>query len=186
MSMANRYIDYCMSWGPLIYGYQDRRCRRRLFQEALGRGWSYGDLPSPTRLNWPSSITSSIPWVQKNTLRELRNRSRHGCAQSQLVQRLGRSKILKFDGCYHGHADSMLLVRAGSGLAEMASPDSAGVSASVACETVVVPLNDLASVEAGIPEASGNRHRRRHRRACARPITGSFSIPNDDFLKRLC
>ncbi|CAK9249826.1 unnamed protein product [Sphagnum jensenii] len=58
----------------------------------------------------------------------------------------GRSKILKFDGCYHGHVDSML-VRAGSGLAEMASPDSAGVSTAVASETIVVPLNDLDAVK---------------------------------------
>src|SRR6185437_3338539 len=58
----------------------------------------------------------------------------------------GRAKILKFDGCYHGHADSML-VRAGSGLAEMTTPDSAGVSISVASETLVAPLNDLEKLE---------------------------------------
>ena len=77
----------------------------------------------------------------------------------------GRSKILKFDGCYHGHADSML-VRAGSGLAEMASPDSAGVSASVAAETIVVPLDDLAAVRKAF-ELHRDRDRRDHCRGGA-------------------
>ncbi|HUP56541.1 MAG TPA: glutamate-1-semialdehyde 2,1-aminomutase [Bdellovibrionota bacterium] len=136
---GNRYTDYCMAWGPLIFGHQDAEVAEAV-KGALSKGWSYGTA-EPYSLELAELITSKIPWVQKV---RFVNSGTEAVMSALRVARgaTGRSKILKFDGCYHGHADSML-VRAGSGLAEMASPDSAGVSKEVAGETIVVPLDDL-------------------------------------------
>ena len=94
----------------------------------------------------------------------------------------GRPKILKFDGCYHGHVDSML-VRAGSGLAEMASPDSAGVSVSVASDTVVVPLNDLKAVERAF-----ELHGKEIAAVIVEPVPANngLLLQTDEFLPELC
>ncbi len=140
---GNRYVDYCMSWGPLIFGHQDPEIAEAV-QAALSRGWSFGTA-EPYSLELAEMITGSLPWVEK--IRFVNSGTEAVMAALRLVRAAtGRSKILKFDGCYHGHVDSML-VRAGSGLAEMASPDSAGVSQSVASDTIVVPLNDLGALK---------------------------------------
>ena len=141
---GNRYVDFCMSWGPLLFGHQDPEIAEAV-RGALSRGWSYGTA-EPYSLELAELITSHVPWAEK--IRFV-NSGTEAVMSALRVARAatGRSKILKFDGCYHGHADSML-VRAGSGLAEMASPDSAGVSKDVAAETIVVPLDDLKAVEA--------------------------------------
>lgn len=136
------YIDFCMAWGPMIFGHRDPEIQEAV-EGALARGWSYGTA-EPYSLELAEFITSELPWVQK--IRFV-NSGTEAVMSALRVARgaTGRSKIVKFDGCYHGHADSML-VRAGSGLAEMASPDSAGVSKAVAGDTLVLPLNDLAAV----------------------------------------
>lgn len=140
---GNRYTDYCMSWGPLLFGHQDPEIAQAV-QEALGRGWSYGTAETVS-LDLAELMTSTLPHVDK--IRFVSSGTEAVMSALRVARAAtGRHKILKFDGCYHGHVDSML-VRAGSGLAEMASPDSAGVSASVAAETVVVPLDDLAALE---------------------------------------
>ncbi len=140
---GNRYIDYCMSWGPLIFGHQDPEVKASVLS-ALGRGWSYG-ATEPYSLELAELITENLPWVQK--IRFV-NSGTEAVISALRVARAatGRNKILKFDGCYHGHGDSML-VRAGSGLAEMASPDSAGVPQAVAADTIVIGLNDLNQLE---------------------------------------
>lgn len=139
---GNRYIDFCLSWGPLIFGHQDAEIREAV-QDALSRGWSYG-AAEPYSLELAELITRSIPWVEK--IRFVNSGTEAVMAALRLARAAtGRKKILKFDGCYHGHVDSML-VRAGSGLAEMAAPDSAGVSPEVAGETLVAPLDDLDAV----------------------------------------
>jgi glutamate-1-semialdehyde 2,1-aminomutase len=139
---GNSYVDFCMAWGPLLFGHRDPEIRAAV-ESALSRGWSYGTAEAYS-LELAELITGSLPWVQKV---RFCNSGTEAVMSALRVARAAthRSKILKFDGCYHGHVDSML-VRAGSGLAEMASPDSAGVSASVAAETIVVPLDDLAAV----------------------------------------
>lgn len=139
---GNRYVDFCMAWGPMLFGHRDPEIQAAV-EGALSRGWSYGTAEAYS-LELAELITRELPWVQK--IRFV-NSGTEAVMSALRVARAatGRSKILKFDGCYHGHADSML-VRAGSGLAEMASPDSAGVSTSVAAETIVVPLDDLAAV----------------------------------------
>jgi len=140
---GNRYLDFCMSWGPLLFGHQDPEVAEAV-KFALSRGWSYGTA-EPYSLELAELITSSIPWAEKV---RFVNSGTEAVMSALRVARAatGRNLIVKFDGCYHGHVDSML-VRAGSGLAEMASPDSAGVSPSTAAETIVVPLNDLAALE---------------------------------------
>ena len=140
---GKEYVDYCLSWGPLILGHGDEEVALEVHR-AIDRGWTYG-AAEPYSLELAELITSKLAWVEK--IRFV-NSGTEAVMSALRVARAatGRSKILKFDGCYHGHTDSML-VRAGSGLAEMASPDSAGVSAAVASETIVVPLNDLKAVE---------------------------------------
>ncbi|MCM2323254.1 MAG: glutamate-1-semialdehyde 2,1-aminomutase [Oligoflexia bacterium] len=140
---GKRYIDFCMSWGPLIFGHQDEEVAEAV-RAALARGWSFG-AAEPYSLELAELLTGALPWVEK--VRFVNSGTEAVMAALRLARgATGRSKIVKFDGCYHGHVDSML-VRAGSGLAEMASPDSAGVSKAVANETIVVPLNDLAALE---------------------------------------
>src|SRR5258708_7674009 len=135
---GNVYVDFCMSWGPLLFGHQDPEIAEAV-REALGRGWSYG-AAEPYSLELAELITSRIPWVEK--IRFVSSGTEAVMAALRVARGFtGREKILKFDGNYHSHADSML-VKAGSGLAEMASPDSAGVSPRVAAETIVVPLDD--------------------------------------------
>lgn len=140
---GNRYIDFCMAWGPMLFGHRDPEIEEAV-RAALSRGWSYGTA-EPYSLELAELICGELPWVQKV---RFVNSGTEAVMSALRVARAatGRSTILKFDGCYHGHADSML-VRAGSGLAEMASPDSAGVSQAVASETIVVPLNDLPAVK---------------------------------------
>jgi glutamate-1-semialdehyde 2,1-aminomutase len=140
---GNRYVDFCMSWGPLLFGHQDPEVAEAV-KGALTRGWSYGTA-EPYSLELAELITQHVPWAEK--IRFVNSGTEAVMAALRVARgATGRSKILKFDGCYHGHVDSML-VRAGSGLAEMASPDSAGVSAQVAAETVVVPLDYLEALK---------------------------------------
>lgn len=140
---GNQYTDYCMSWGPLIFGHQDPETLEAV-QGALSRGWSYG-AAEPYSLELAEFITSSIPCVEK--IRFVNSGTEAVMAALRVARAAtGRSKVLKFDGAYHGHLDQ-LLVRAGSGLAEMASPDSAGVPPAIAAETIVVALDDWAGYE---------------------------------------
>lgn len=140
---GNSYTDYCMAWGPLITGHQDPDVQEAALR-ALSRGWAFGTA-EPLSLDLAEFITENLPWVEK--IRFVNSGTEAVMAALRVARAAtGRTKILKFDGCYHGHADSML-VRAGSGLAEMASPDSAGVSPTVAAETIVVPLHRIDAVE---------------------------------------
>jgi glutamate-1-semialdehyde 2,1-aminomutase len=140
---GNRYVDFCMSWGPLIFGHQDAEVREAAIA-AMSRGWSYGAAEAGS-LELAEWITSHLPWVQKV---RFVNSGTEAVMSALRVARgaTGRRLALKFEGCYHGHVDSML-VKAGSGLAEMASPDSAGVSEAVANETLVASLDDERRVE---------------------------------------
>jgi len=127
----------------MIFGHQDPEVREAV-DTALSRGWSYG-AAEPYSLELAELMTSSMPWLQK--VRFVNSGTEATMAAARVARgATGRHKILKFDGTYHGHADPFL-VRAGSGLAEMASPDSAGVPQALADATIVVPLDDLAAVE---------------------------------------
>ena len=141
---GREYLDFCMAFGPLILGHGNEAVRNAVI-EALGRGWSLGTA-EPYSLELGEYICSRIPWVQN--LRFV-NSGTEAVMSALRVARAatGRSKILKFEGCYHGHADAMLL-RAGSGLADAPLPDSAGLGAEVVRETVVAPLDDEPALEA--------------------------------------
>ncbi|HEX4025699.1 MAG TPA: glutamate-1-semialdehyde 2,1-aminomutase [Steroidobacteraceae bacterium] len=141
---GREYLDFCMAFGPLILGHADGGVRAAA-QGALARGWSLGTA-EPYSLELAELITGRIPWVE--SIRFV-NSGTEAVMSALRVARAatGRSKILKFEGCYHGHADSMLL-RAGSGLAEAPLPDSAGLAPEVVRETLIAPLDDIGALEA--------------------------------------
>ncbi|MCC7463681.1 MAG: glutamate-1-semialdehyde 2,1-aminomutase [Gammaproteobacteria bacterium] len=141
---GNDYTDYCMAFGPLILGHQDPTVHAAVLG-ALQRGWSLGTA-EPYSLELAEFITQRIPWVQ--SIRFV-NSGTEAVMSALRVARgaTGRARILKFEGCYHGHTDSMLL-RAGSGLAGAAVPDSAGLAPQVVGETLIGQLDDSAALEA--------------------------------------
>ncbi|MCS6984375.1 MAG: glutamate-1-semialdehyde 2,1-aminomutase [Leptospiraceae bacterium] len=139
----NRYVDFCLSWGPLLFGHRDPETEEAV-RAALSRGWSYG-AAEPYSLELCELIQQSIPWAEK--IRLVSSGTEAVMSAIRVARAAtGRHKILKFDGCYHGHSDSML-VRAGSGLAEASSPDSAGVPPATAQDTLVAPLDDELYIE---------------------------------------
>jgi glutamate-1-semialdehyde 2,1-aminomutase len=140
---GREYIDFCMAFGPLILGHADPQVRAAA-AAALDRGWSLGTA-EPYSLELAELITSRVPWVE--SIRFV-NSGTEAVMSALRVARgaTQRSRILKFEGCYHGHTDSMLL-RAGSGLAEAPQPDSAGLAPDVPQETLIAPLDDIAALE---------------------------------------
>jgi glutamate-1-semialdehyde 2,1-aminomutase len=137
------YLDFCMAFGPLILGHADTGVRLAA-EAALARGWSLGTA-EPYSLELAELITGRVPWIE--SIRFV-NSGTEAVMSALRVARAatGRAKILKFEGCYHGHTDSMLL-RAGSGLAEAPLPDSAGLAPDVVRETLIAPLDDEAALE---------------------------------------
>lgn len=141
---GRRYLDFCMAFGPLILGHAPAAVRAAA-EVSLARGWSLGTA-EPYSLELAEFITGHIPWVQ--SIRFVNSGTEAVMSSLRLARAAtGRAKILKFEGCYHGHADSMLL-RAGSGLAEAPVPDSAGLPPEVVQETLVAPLDDERALEA--------------------------------------
>jgi glutamate-1-semialdehyde 2,1-aminomutase len=135
---GNQFIDFCNSWGPLIHGHANGYVEEKIIQ-TLKNGSSFG---APTRLESELAklIKSNIPFIDK--LRFVSSGTEAVMSALRLARGYtGKSKILKFEGCYHGHVDSML-VKAGSGLITLGSSSSAGVPETVANETLVLPLND--------------------------------------------
>ncbi len=136
------YLDFCQSFGPLILGHRDPDVAA-VVHETVDLAWTFGAC-EPYSLELAEWITSRVPWVEK--LRFVSSGTEAVMSALRVARAAtGRSKVLKFDGCYHGHVDS-LLVKAGSGLADavpgQAASDSAGVSAAVANETIVASLDD--------------------------------------------
>ncbi len=139
---GNSFLDFCMSFGPLIFGHQDPEVRAAV-DAALSRGWSYGAAETGS-LELAEWITSRVRGVEQ--VRFVSSGTEAVMSALRVARAAtGRSRILKFEGCYHGHVDSML-VKAGSGLAEMTHPDSAGVTEQMAGDTLVAPLDDDAAV----------------------------------------
>ncbi|MSP78202.1 MAG: glutamate-1-semialdehyde-2,1-aminomutase [Dehalococcoidia bacterium] len=139
----NEYIDYVGSWGPLILGHAHPGVTLAV-REMASRGTSFG-APTPGEVQLAQLIQTAFPSMQ---MMRLVSSGTEACMSAVRLARAftSRSKIIKFNGCYHGHADS-LLVKAGSGGATFGVPDSAGVPASFAAETLVAEYNDLASVD---------------------------------------
>ena len=137
------YIDLVCSWGPLIAGHAHPAVVRAIEQQAR-LGTSYG-APSPLEVELAGEVCGAVPSIE---MIRFVSSGTEACMSALRLARAatGRDAILKFAGCYHGHADA-LLAKAGSGLATLGLPGSAGVTPATAGDTLTVPYNDLAAVE---------------------------------------
>jgi glutamate-1-semialdehyde 2,1-aminomutase len=144
-------IDFVCTWGPAIHGHNHPRIKAAI-ADALERGTSFGT-PNPYEVEMAELITSFFPSIQK--VRMCSSGTEATMSAIRLARGFtGRDKIIKFAGCYHGHSDS-LLVSAGSGALTHGHPDSAGVPAAFARETVVLPYNDPAALDAAFSANPG-------------------------------
>lgn len=175
---GNKYVDYVLSWGPLILGHAHRRVAKAL-KQAVERGTSYG---TPTELETELArlIIEAMPAVEM--VRFVNSGTEATMSALRLARAYtGRDKIVKFVGCYHGHAD-FLLVQAGSGVATLGLPDSPGVPVGTAQDTIIAPYNDLAAAQDAFetyPAAIAA--------VIVEPVAGNMGVvpPQDGFLSGL-
>lgn len=137
------YIDFCQSFGPLVLGHLDEDVKKSV-HEMIDTAWSFG-ATEPYSLELAEWMTARLPWMKK--LRFVSSGTEAVMSALRVARAAtGRQKILKFEGCYHGHVDS-LLVKAGSGLAGTSASSSAGISDQVASDTLVLSLDSEEAVE---------------------------------------
>ena len=137
------YIDYVGSWGPMILGHGDEEVLTALHR-VLGRGTSYG-APTELEIEMAEEIIDAVPSIEM--VRMVNSGTEATMSAIRLARGVtNRTKLVKFEGCYHGHGDS-LLVKAGSGVATLGLPDSPGVPSSLAQNTLTVPFNDPVALE---------------------------------------
>ncbi|HKB84302.1 MAG TPA: glutamate-1-semialdehyde 2,1-aminomutase, partial [Burkholderiales bacterium] len=175
---GRRYIDYVGSWGPLVLGHAHPQVVKAV-QDAATRGLSFG-APTESELEMAEWITRCLPSMQQVRLVS------SGTEATMTAIRLargftGRPKIVKFEGCYHGHADS-LLVKAGSGALTLGQPSSAGVPAEITAHTIVLDYNDVDMLEAAF-KAEGDRMAG----VIVEPVAGNMNLvkPKKAFLAAL-
>jgi glutamate-1-semialdehyde 2,1-aminomutase len=148
---GNELIDYVLTWGPAILGHAHPKIIAAV-KAAAEHGTSFG-IPNPHEATMAKMICELVPSVQKV---RMTNSGTEACMSAIRLARgfTRRDKIIKFDGCYHGHADS-LLVRAGSGALTFGHPDSAGVPAAFTQHTIVLPFNDIDAVKTAFAANKG-------------------------------
>jgi glutamate-1-semialdehyde 2,1-aminomutase len=175
---GNRYIDYVMSWGPLIHGHAPRGLIKAIAATAK-RGTSFG-APSPLENRLGELVRRLVPSMDR--VRFVSSGTEATMSAVRVARAFtGRDRIIKFEGCYHGHGDAFL-VKAGSGATTLGIPTSPGVPAAVAADTLNARYNDLASVSA-LCEA----HAGRIAALIVEPIAGNMGLvpPGEGFLASL-
>ncbi len=175
---GNDYVDYVLSWGPLIAGHCHAEVMREV-QEAMKDGSSYG-APSPREIQLAELVRERMPWVEK--MRFCSSGTEATTAAIRVARGFtGRDDIVKFDGCYHGAGDP-LLVKAGSGVETLGLPDSPGVPADLAKHTLTLPFNDLPAAEKLLGERGG-----KIAAVIVEPVVGNMGVlvPKQGYLQGL-
>jgi glutamate-1-semialdehyde 2,1-aminomutase len=175
---GNRYIDYVGSWGPMILGHTHPEVVEAV-QQAAARGTSYG-APTELEIDLAERICAMVPSVEK--VRLVNSGTEATMSALRLARGVtGRPLVIKFDGCYHGHADSFL-VKAGSGVATFGIPGTPGVPGSFAEQTISLPYNDLLAVERSFGEHPGQIAA-----VICEPVSGNMGVivPPREYLQGL-
>ena len=175
---GNRYIDYVMSWGPLIHGHAPRGLVKSL-TAAARLGTSFG-APSPLEVELAALVRTLMPSLER--VRFVSSGTEAAMSAARVARAAtGRDRILKFEGCYHGHADSFL-VKAGSGALTLGTPTSPGVTRGTSADTLVGAYNDLESVRRCF-----DANRDQIAAVIVEPIAGNMGVvpPADGFLTGL-
>jgi len=175
---GREYIDYVLSWGPLVLGHAPPAVLDAL-DDAMRRGTSFG-MPTALEVELAEVIRARMPHIEM--LRFVSSGTEATMSLLRLARaHTGRDRVLKFDGCYHGHADSFL-VRAGSGVATLGLPNSPGVPAALAALTVTAPFNDVEATAATV-----RRHAGELAAIIVEPVVGNagFIAPDPAFLPAL-
>ncbi|MBM7572010.1 glutamate-1-semialdehyde 2,1-aminomutase [Aquibacillus albus] len=175
---GNEYIDYVLSWGPLILGHADERVVSKL-KTVTENGTSFG-APTLIENKLANLLIERVPSIEM--VRMVNSGTEATMSALRLARGYtGRDKILKFEGNYHGHGDS-LLIKAGSGVATLGLPDSPGVPESIAKNTITVPYNDMESVDYAFEQFGDDLAA-----VIVEPVSGNMGVvpPNNDFLQKL-
>ncbi len=175
---GKRYIDYCLSWGPMILGHANKYVLDQV-KKVMVRGTSFG-IPTELETQLANMITAAIDSVEKVRLVSSGTeavmtaiRLARGCT--------GRDKIIKFIGCYHGHVDHML-VKAGSGATTFGTPSSPGIPKDFTKHTILLPYNNTQRLEKAFMKHAG-----KIAAVIVEPVAGNMGVvlPNKDFLKTI-
>ena len=175
---GSEYLDYVSSWGPLILGHSHPQVIKEV-KEVLEKGTSFG-APTVGETELAEMIVKAVPGVEK--MRLVNSGTEATMSAIRLARGYtGRDKIVKFEGCYHGHAD-YLLVKAGSGTTTLGLPDSAGVPQDFTRNTILVPYNDAGAIKRVIED-----NHREIASVIIEPVAGNMGVvlPEDGFLQRL-
>jgi glutamate-1-semialdehyde 2,1-aminomutase len=175
---GNRYVDWVMSWGPLVFGHADPEVVEAV-QAAAADGTTFGT-PTEREVALAEELVDAVPSVEK--VRLVSSGTEAAMSALRLARGVtGRDRIVKFSGCYHGHADA-LLAAAGSGMATLGIPSSPGVPAAVAADTVVCAYNDVDGVRGAV-----ERHADDLAAIVVEPIAGNMGVvpPEPGFLEAL-
>jgi glutamate-1-semialdehyde 2,1-aminomutase len=179
---GNRYVDWVMSWGPLLFGHADPETIDAV-REAAERGTSFG-APTAAEVELAAEIVAAVPSVEK--VRLVSSGTEAAMSAVRLARGFtARDRILKFAGCYHGHVDA-LLANAGSGMATLGLPSSPGIPTAVTSHTIVCPFNDVDAAAAAVAQYGEGLAA-----ILVEPVAGNMGVvpPQPGFLqalRRLC